>query len=126
MADHGHSEQAQQNLIKVIASHSYAKVVFLLPLHGRCRATKNSTLLLVHHDSTNDCHGLANSLRSAGDQISPDNHTNMENQFLVTIASGNYKFDVNLGHIAKYSALFDLIRNYWLEELEILYNKQPA
>ena len=52
---------------------------------------------------------LANSLRSAGDQISPDNHTNMKNQFLVTIASGNYKFDVNLIHISKHSALFEII-----------------
>ena len=120
-----HSEQAQQNLIKVIASHSYAKVIFPL-CHFMVVAAQRKIPLYYWFTMAQPmtASNLANSLRSAGDQISPDNHTNMENQFLVTIASGNYKFDVNLSHIAKHSALFDLIMEIiGYEKLEILYNK---
>ena len=120
-----HSEQAQQNLIKVIASHSYAKVIFPL-CHFMVVAAQRKIPLYYWFTMTQPmtASSLASSLRSAGDQISPDNHTDMKNQLVITIARGNYTFDVNLSHIAKHSALFDLIMEIiGYEGLEILYNK---
>ncbi len=120
-----HSEQAQQNLIKVIASHSYAKVIFPL-CHFMVVAAQRKIPLYYWFTMTQPmtASSLASSLRSASDQISPDNHTDMKNQLVITIARGNYTFDVNLSHIAKHSALFDLIMEIiGYEGLEILYNK---
>ena len=120
-----HSEHAQQNLIKVIASHSYAKVMFSLCHFMAIGAKRNVPL---YHWFTMaqpmTANSIATSLRSATDGRPTDNHTNFKNHLLTNIASGNDTFDVNLTHVAKHSALFDLIMEIvGYEELEIFYDR---
>lgn len=119
-----HSEQAQQNLIKVIASHSYAKVIFPLCHFMAVGAQRNIPLYYwFAMTQPMTASSLASSLRSASDQIPTNNHTNAKNHLVITMATGNYTFDVNLIHIAKHSAFFDLIMEIvGYEKLEILYN----
>ena len=120
-----HSERAQQNLISVIASHSYAKIIFPL-CHFMVVGARRNIPLYYWFAMTKPmtASNLASSLQSFCNQTSIDNHTIARNHLVIPMATGNYTFDVNLSYIAKHSAFFDLIMEIvGYERLEILYNK---
>ena len=120
-----HSDLAQQNLIKAIAGHSYAKIFFPLchflaigarhdiPLYQWFATPKPMTA--VH---------LSSILRPAVSEEASYSNSRMKDQFLIETLIGNYKFDVNLTHIAKHSALLDFIMEViGYDGLEIVYDK---
>ena len=115
-----HSEQAQQNLLKVLAGHSYAKVIFPL-CHFLSISAKKGVAL---------CHWFAlpqpvtaRSLEQ-GLQSAASTPGGRHQKTIGEVIRHNQTFDVNLAHIAKHSALLDLIEEVLgYDQLEAFYNR---
>ena len=114
-----HSEQARQNLLKVLAGHSYAKAIF--PLCHFLSVSAQKGVALYHWFAMPQpvtARSLELGLQStASPLIGRHQKTTSE------VIRHNQTFDVNLAHIAKHSALLDLILEViGYDQLEAFYN----
>ena len=114
-----HSEQARKNLLKVLAGHSYAKVIF--PLCHFLSVSAQNGVALYHWFAMSQpvtARSLAQGLQSAANAPASERH-----QTIAESSRHNQTFDVNLVHIAKHSALLDLILEIiGYDQLEAFYN----
>lgn len=114
-----HSEQAQQNLLKVLAGHSYAKVIFPLCHFLSVSAQKGVAL---YHWFAMPQPVTARSLEQ-GLQSASSTPVGRHQKTIGKVIRQNQSFDVNLAHIAKHSALLDLILEVvGYDQLEAFYN----
>jgi hypothetical protein len=115
-----HSEQARQNLLKVLAGHSYAKVIF--PWCHFLSVSAQNGVALYHWFAMSQpvtARSLGQGLQSA---TSPP--ASGRPQTIAEASHHNQTFDVNLVHIAKHSALLDLILEIiGYDQLEAFYNR---
>jgi hypothetical protein len=115
-----HSEQARQNLLKVLAGHSYAKVIF--PICQFLSVSSQNGVALYHWfvmSQPMTARSLAQGLQSAA--CTP---VGRRHQTIAEARQGNQIFEVNLVHIAKHSALLDLILEIiGYDQLEAFYNR---
>jgi len=115
-----HSEQARQNLLKVLAGHSYAKVIF--PICQFLSVSSQNGVALYHWfvmSQPMTARSLAQGLQSAACTPVGRSH-----QTIAEARQGNQIFEVNLVHIAKHSALLDLILEIiGYDQLEAFYNR---
>ena len=120
-----HGAQAQQNLITAIASHSYAKVLFPL-CHFMAAGAQHHVPLYQWFSMPQPmtASNIAACFRAANNQTTPSHSINKTDPMVISITNGNYIFDVNLSHVAKHSALLDLIMEIiGYDALETLYGK---
>ena len=114
-----HSEQARKNLLKVLAGHSYAKVIF--PLCHFLSVSAQNGVALYHWFAMSQpvtARSLGQGLQSAANAPASGRH-----QTIAESSRHNQTFDVNLVHIAKHSALLDLILEIiGYDQLEAFYN----
>ena len=114
-----HSEQARKNLLKVLAGHSYAKVIF--PLCHFLSVSAQNGVALYHWFAMSQpvtARSLGQGLQSAANAPARGRH-----QTIAESSHHNQTFDVNLVHIAKHSALLDLILEIiGYDQLEAFYN----
>ena len=115
-----HSDQARQNLLKVLAGHSYAKVIF--PLCHFLSFSAQNGVALYHWFAMSQpvtAHSLGQGLKSAA-----STPASARPQTIAEDSHRNQTFDVNLFHIAKHSALLDLILEIiGYDQLEAFYNR---
>ena len=115
-----HSEQARQNLLKVLAGHSYAKVIF--PLCHFLSVSAQNGVALYHWFAMSQpmtARSLGQELQSAASTPASERH-----QTIAESSHHNQTFDVNLVHIAKHSALLDLILEIiGYDQLEAFYSR---
>jgi len=115
-----HSEQARQNLLKVLAGHSYAQVIF--PVCHFLSVSAQNGVALYHWFAMSQpvtARSLGQGLQSA---IS--NPVGRRHQTIIKANHHIQKFDVNLVHIARHSALLDLILEViGYDQLEAFYNR---
>jgi hypothetical protein len=115
-----HSEQARQNLLKVLAGHSYAKVIF--PICQFLSVSSQNGVALYHWFAMSQpmtARGLGQGLQSAACTPAGRSH-----QTIAEARQGDRIFEVNLVHIAKHSALLDLILEIiGYDQLEAFYNR---
>ena len=115
-----HSEQARQNLLKVLAGYSYAKVIF--PLCHFLSVSAQNGVALYHWFAMSQpvtARSLGQGLQSAASTPASGRH-----QTIAESSHHNQTFDVNLVHIAKHSALLDLILEIiGYDQLEAFYNR---
>ena len=100
-----HSDQARQNLLKVLAGHSYAKVIF--PLCHFLSFSAQNGVALYHWFAMSQpvtARSLGQGLKSAA-----STPASARPQTIAEASHRSQTFDVNLFHIAKHSALLDLI-----------------
>jgi hypothetical protein len=114
-----HSEQARKNLLKVLAGHSYAKVIF--PLCHFLSVSAQNGVALYHWFAMSQpvtARSLGQGLQSTANARASGRHQT------IAESSHHYQtFDVNLVHIAKHSALLDLILEIiGYDQLEAFYN----
>ena len=115
-----HSEQARQNLLKVLAGHSYAKVIFPLCHFLSVSAQKGVAL---YHWFAMPQPVTARSLEQ-GLQSAVSTPVGRHQKTIGEVIRHNQTFDVNLAHIAKHSALLDLIMEVvGYDQLEVFYNR---
>ena len=115
-----HSEQARQNLLKVLAGHSYAKVIFPLCHFLSVSAQKGVAL---YHWFAMPQPVTARSLEQ-GLQSAVSTPVGRHQKTIGEVIRHNQTFDVNLVHIAKHSALLDLIMEVvGYDQLEVFYNR---
>lgn len=115
-----HSEQARQNLLKVLAGHSYAKVIFPL-CHFLSVSAQNDVALYNWFAMSQPvtARSLGQGLQSAASTPASGRH-----QTITESTHHNQTFDVNLVHIAKHSALLDLILEIiGYDQLEAFYSR---
>ena len=115
-----HSEQARQNLLKVLAGHSYAKVVF--PLCHFLSVSAQNGVALYHWFTMSQ----PVTARSLGEGLQSAISTTFSEppQAFVQASDHIQTFDVNLVHIAKHSALLDLILEIiGYDQLEAFYSR---
>ena len=114
-----HSEQARKNLLKVLAGHSYAKVIF--PLCHFLSVSAQNGVALYHWFAMSQpvtARSLGQGLQSAANAPASGRH-----QTIAESSHHKQTFDVNLVHIAKHSALLDLILEIiGYDQLEAFYN----
>ena len=116
-----HSEQARQNLLKVLAGHSYAKVIFPL-CHFLSFSAQNGVALYhwfaMSQPVTARSLGAGAAIGRSAPRLAHDPQT------IAEASHRNQTFDVNLVHIAKHSALLDLILEViGYDQLEAFYNR---
>ena len=115
-----HSEQARQNLLKVLAGHSYAKVIF--PLCHFLSVSAQKGIALYHWFAMPQpvtMRSLELGLQSAASPL-----VGRHQKTTSEVIRHNQAFDVNLAHIAKHSALLDLILEViGYDQLEAFYNR---
>ena len=115
-----HSDQARQNLLKVLAGHSYAKVIF--PLCHFLSVSAQNGVALYHWFAMSQpvtARSLGQGLKSAA-----STPASARPQTIAEASHRSQKFDVNLFHIAKHSALLDLILEIiGYDQLEAFYNR---
>ena len=115
-----HSDQARQNLLKVLAGHSYAKVIF--PLCHFLSFSAQNGIALYHWFAMSQpvtARSLGQGLQSAA-----STPASARRQTIAEASHHNQTFDVNLVHIAKHSALLDLILEVvGYDQLEAFYNR---
>jgi hypothetical protein len=115
-----HSEQARQNLLKVLAGHSYAKVIF--PVCHFLSVSAQNGVALYHWFAMSQpvtARSLGQGLQSAVSTPVGRRH-----QTIIEASHHTQTFDVNLVHIARHSALLDLILEViGYDQLEALYNR---
>ena len=115
-----HSDQARQNLLKVLAGHSYAKVIF--PLCHFLSVSAQNGVALYHWFAMSQpvtARSLGQGLKSAA-----STPASARPQTIAEASHRNQTFDVNLFHIAKHSALLDLILEIiGYDQLEAFYNR---
>jgi hypothetical protein len=115
-----HSEQARQNLLKVLAGHSYAKVIF--PLCHFLSVSAQKGVALYHWFAMPQPVTMRSLERGLQSATSPlvGGHQKTTSE----VIRHNQTFDVNLAHIAKHSALLDLILEViGYDQLEAFYNR---
>jgi hypothetical protein len=123
-----HGVLAQQNLITSIASHSYAKILFPLchfmvagaryhvPLYQWFRMPQPMT-----------ASSIAACFCEADSPITSSKSINEKDPMVIKVTNGNYVFNVNLIHVAKHSALLDLVMEIiGYDALENVYGKLGA
>ena len=114
-----HSEQARQNLLKVLAGHSYAKVIF--PICQFLSVSSQNGVALYHWFAMSQPM-TARSLRQ-GLQSAACTPVSGCPQTIAEVRQGKGIFELNLVHIAKHSALLDLILEIiGYDQLEAFYN----
>jgi len=115
-----HSEQARQNLLKVLAGHSYAKVIF--PVCHFLSVSAQNGVALYHWFAMSQpvtARSLGQGLQSAVSTPVGRRH-----QTIIEASHHTQTFDVNLVHIARHSALLDLILEViGYDQLEAFYNR---
>jgi len=115
-----HSEQARQNLLKVLAGHSYAKVIF--PLCHFLSVSAQKGIALYHWFAMPQpvtMRSLEMGLQSSASPL-----VGRHQKTTSEVIRHNQAFDVNLAHIAKHSALLDLILEViGYDQLEAFYNR---
>ena len=115
-----HSEQARQNLLKVLAGHSYAKVIF--PVCHFLSVSAQNGVALYHWFAMSQpvtARSLGQGLQSAVSTPVGRRH-----QTVIEASHHTQTFDVNLVHIARHSALLDLILEViGYDQLEAFYNR---
>ena len=115
-----HSEQARQNLLKVLAGHSYAKVIF--PICQFLSVSSQNGVALYHWFAMSQPM-TARSLRQ-GLQSAACTPVSGCPQTIAEVRQGKGIFELNLVHIAKHSALLDLILEIiGYDQLEAFYNR---
>lgn len=115
-----HSEQARQNLLKVLAGHSYAKVIF--PLCQFLSVSSQNGVALYHWFVMSQ----PMTARSLGQGLQSAACTRAGGcpETIAEASHHNQTFEVNLVHIAKHSALLDLILEIiGYDQLEAFYNR---
>ena len=114
-----HSEQAKQNLLKVLAGHSYAKVIF--PVCHFLKVSAQNGVELYHWFAMSQpvtARSLELGLQSATSTPVAGGY-----QTIIEANDHNQTFDVNLIYIAKHSALLDLMLEIvGYDKLEKFYN----
>jgi len=115
-----HSEQARQNLLKVLAGHSYAKVIF--PVCHFLSVSAQNGVALYHWFAMSQpvtARSLGQGLQSAVSTPVGRCH-----QTIIEASHHTQTFDVNLVHIARHSALLDLILEViGYDQLEAFYDR---
>ena len=115
-----HSDQARQNLLKVLAGHSYAKVIF--PLCHFLSVSAQNGVALYHWFAMSQpvtARSLGQGLKSAA-----STPASARPQTIAEASHRSQTFDVNLFYIAKHSALLDLILEIiGYDQLEAFYNR---
>lgn len=115
-----HSEQARQNLLKVLAGHSYAKVIF--PLCHFLSVSALKGVALYHWFAMPQpvtAHSLELGLQSAAGPL-----VGKHQKTTSGVIRYDQTFNVNLAQIAKHSALLDLILEViGYDQLEAFYNR---
>jgi len=115
-----HSEQARQNLLKVLAGHRYAKVIF--PVCHFLSVSAQNGVALYHWFAMSQpvtARSLGQGLQSAVSTPVGRRH-----QTIIEASHHTQTFDVNLVHIARHSALLDLILEViGYDQLEAFYNR---
>lgn len=115
-----HSDQARQNLLKVLAGHSYAKVIF--PLCHFLSFSAQNGVALYHWFAMSQpvtARSLGQGLKSAA-----STPASAHPQTIAEASHRSQTFDVNLFYIAKHSALLDLILEIiGYDQLEAFYNR---
>jgi hypothetical protein len=115
-----HSEQARQNLLKVLAGHSYARVIFPLCHFLSVSAQKG---VVLYHWFAMPQPVTARSLEQ-GLQSAANTPAGRHQKTTSKVTRHNQTFDVNLAHISKHSALLDLILEViGYDQLEAYYNR---